>query len=102
MHFVTGLRWFMLDVSIIYCPEDKDVYKVELLVEPGSTINDVLITSKLFELYPETKDYAIGIYSDIADSGDLVRHGDRIEVYRPLKIDPKSRRRQKAKKTISR
>jgi putative ubiquitin-RnfH superfamily antitoxin RatB of RatAB toxin-antitoxin module len=38
----------------------------------------------------------VGIFSRPVSHDTLLREGDRVEVYRPLKVDPKERRRQVA------
>ncbi len=39
---------------------------------------------------------AIGIYGRVHGRGHIPADGDRIELYRPLKIDPRARRRARA------
>ena len=41
---------------------------------------------------------AIGIYGRIVDENHRVRDGDRIELYRPLVVDPKEARRRRAQR----
>ena len=38
-----------------------------------------------------------GIFGEICDRAAVPREGDRIEIYRPLKADPKESRRERAK-----
>jgi putative ubiquitin-RnfH superfamily antitoxin RatB of RatAB toxin-antitoxin module len=42
-------------------------------------------------------DADIGIFGELCDRAAVPRDGDRIEIYRPLKADPKESRRARAK-----
>jgi uncharacterized protein len=39
----------------------------------------------------------VGIFGELCDRAAVPRDGDRIELYRPLKSDPKESRRERAK-----
>jgi len=39
----------------------------------------------------------VGIFGELCDRGAVPRDGDRIEIYRPLKSDPKESRRERAR-----
>ena len=39
----------------------------------------------------------VGIFGELCDRAAVPRDGDRIEIYRPLKADPKESRRARAK-----
>lgn len=73
-------------------------------VEKGSTIEIAIQRSGILTLFPEidlTKQ-KVGIFSKPRLLTDSVAAGDRIEIYRPLSIDPKEARRAKAKKLARR
>jgi uncharacterized protein len=40
----------------------------------------------------------IGVFGRVVSSTTLLRDGDRVEIYRALKIDPKEARRRRARK----
>jgi len=48
--------------------------------------------------YPEVSHFPAGIYSKPVEKTAIVEAGDRIEIYRPLLIDPMEKRRERAKK----
>ena len=54
--------------------------------------------SGLLEEFPELgcQVLALGIYGRRVDPGHLLRAGDRVEIYRPLKVDPREARRRAA------
>jgi putative ubiquitin-RnfH superfamily antitoxin RatB of RatAB toxin-antitoxin module len=39
----------------------------------------------------------LGIFGQICNRGDIPEEGDRIEIYRPLKSDPRERRRERVR-----
>ncbi len=39
----------------------------------------------------------VGIFGELCERGAVPRDGDRIEIYRPLKLDPKESRRERAR-----
>jgi putative ubiquitin-RnfH superfamily antitoxin RatB of RatAB toxin-antitoxin module len=57
----------------------------------GATVLDALRKAGL------GKENAVGIFGEPAALETRLRDGDRVEVYRPLKIDPKEARRRRAK-----
>jgi uncharacterized protein len=42
-------------------------------------------------------DADVGIFGELCDSSAVPRDGDRIEIYRPLRLDPKESRRARAR-----
>lgn len=87
----------MVRVEVIYCPQDQPVFHQCLMIQTGSTVQDVLLQSSLFNQYPEAQSLAVGIFSKWVERNTIVHSGDRIEVLRPLRVDPKENRRQRAK-----
>ncbi len=68
-------------------------------VEEGCTIEKAIHLSGILKIFPEidlTKQ-KIGIFSQAALLSDIVRAGERIEIYRALTIDPKEARRKRGK-----
>jgi putative ubiquitin-RnfH superfamily antitoxin RatB of RatAB toxin-antitoxin module len=89
----------LIRVEVAYARPDSQRI-VTLEVEAGSTIEKVIQHSGILKLFPEI-DLArqkVGIFSKPRDLSDLVNDGDRIEIYRPLIIDPKEARRARARK----
>ncbi|MDR3492470.1 MAG: RnfH family protein [Gammaproteobacteria bacterium] len=67
--------------------------------EPGCTIETAIERSGILELYPEIDltQQKVGIFSQLKQLNDTVQAGDRVEIYRPLTIDPKEARKRRAK-----
>lgn len=64
----------------------------------GLTVAQLLEQTQVLQQYPELKGRAIGIYGRLVEADTILEPGDRLEIYAPLKIDPKAARRAKAKK----
>jgi hypothetical protein len=84
-------------VEVVYAlPGREDA--VSLKVPAGATALDALRASGLLERHPEI-DLArqtIGIYGKLVSAQSPLRDGDRVEVYRPLVVEPKEARRRRA------
>jgi putative ubiquitin-RnfH superfamily antitoxin RatB of RatAB toxin-antitoxin module len=86
-----------IKVEIIYARPDDQVLK-SLLVPAATTVEQAITLSGITDLFPEIdlKKNRIGIFSKFAKPETILRHHDRIEIYRPLIIDPKEARRKRA------
>lgn len=86
-----------LNVEVAYSPAPGQVTCVVLRLPPGSTVADALARSGLLEQHPELQGQvlSIGVWGALRAPGDVLRDRDRVEVYRPLRVDPKEARRQR-------
>ncbi|GAB4482104.1 MAG: hypothetical protein OHK0044_31000 [Burkholderiaceae bacterium] len=83
--------------TVVYCAPDRQ-WLVRVDIPAGSTLRDAVIASGLPQRVPELDPDALdlGVFSRLRDPEEPVREGDRIEIYRPLAIDPKQARRVRA------
>ena len=74
---------------------------IALEVEEGCCIRQAVESSGILQRFPEIDlaQQSVGIFSKKHELSDVLSDGDRIEIYRPLTIDPKEARRTKAKVT---
>ena len=86
-----------IQVEIVFATADEQRLSV-LTVPADATIADVIAMSALAEHFPEHDLGAmrVGVWGHPADRSQAVSDGDRIEIYRPLEIDPRVARRQLA------
>ena len=86
-----------LRVVVIYSPAPRQVDQVELHLAPGATVHDGLRESGLLQRHPtiDLASHKIGVWGKLKGLDDILRDGDRVELYRPLKVDPKEARRQR-------
>ena len=83
-------------VGVVYADPQTQIEKwVDVAVD--STAGEAIAASGIADSLPAGfVPTAIGIYGCIVDEHHRVRDGDRIELYRPLQIDPKEARRRRA------
>jgi putative ubiquitin-RnfH superfamily antitoxin RatB of RatAB toxin-antitoxin module len=81
-----------MQVEVVYAsPASQQVVKVQL--KPGATVRDAVVASGFY-----IKNYKLGIFGRTVPLDTKVADGDRVEIYRPLLIDPKEARRRRALK----
>jgi len=78
------------------CPDG--VYLREVLLAPGATVATALHACDLARALPGLDPDAapVGIHGRKVPRDQVLRDGDRVEVYRPLRIDPMQARRRRA------
>ena len=87
----------MLEIEIVYGLADRQVLK-SMTVAEGTTVREATLKSGLEVAFPELdlQQSPLGIFGKAVKDETVLRDGDRIEVYRPLLIDPKEARRKRA------
>ncbi|XKH01795.1 RnfH family protein [Marinobacter nauticus] len=90
-----------MEVEIAYArPEKQRIVTVQ--VPEDATMLEAVKQSGITELFPEIdlETVDMGIFGKVVKkpAEHQLREGDRIELYRPLKIDPKQARLNRAKK----
>ncbi len=87
-----------MQVEVIYAlPEQQELILVD--VAEDATVEQAILQSGILKRFPEIdlKTAKIGIFSQKATLNDKLHEHDRVEIYRPLKIDPKKARRVRMK-----
>lgn len=87
----------LLEISVVYAlPETACL--ISLQVQKGCTVKQAIETSHILEKFPEIvlDSSKIGIFSKPVGLDTVLSEGDRIEIYRSLKVDPKEARRKRA------
>lgn len=87
-----------ISVEIVYArPDVQRMLEVE--IAEHSTIEQAILASDMLKLFPEIDltQAAVGIFGQRKSLTDRVSAGDRIEIYRPLAMDPMIARRLRAK-----
>ncbi|MDP3135798.1 MAG: RnfH family protein [Burkholderiaceae bacterium] len=90
----------MLRLSVLWSPQVGEVHEVHLSLPPGTTLGDAVQASGLAARFAriDLAQDMFGIWGRPAASRSLLADGDRVEIYRPLQVDPKVARRQRFKK----
>lgn len=85
-------------VEVAYArPDRQEIIAIE--VESGCSIQRAIEQSGILQRFPEIdlQCQSVGIFSKRRELTDILQAGDRVEIYRPLTIDPMEARRAKAK-----
>lgn len=91
----------LIEVEVTYALPDKQSL-VKISVEPTATVEQAIVQSGLLETYSDidlTKN-RVGIWYKTTKLDTVLKHGDRVEIYRPLIADPKEVRKRRAQKAM--
>jgi uncharacterized protein len=92
--FVPGLR-----VEVVSCGQAAVVRQVSLELPAGSSLGLALDQSGLTTTGQVLEQgLKVGIWGRVRSLDTVLRDMDRVEVYRPLKVDPKEARRLRYRK----
>jgi uncharacterized protein len=86
-----------LKISLVYSPAPRQVREWSLELAPGSTVAQALAEGGIFEEFPglQTTQPALGIWGKKTSLAQVLKEGDRVEIYRDLRVDPKIARRER-------
>lgn len=88
-----------IDVEVAYATPDKQLI-IPLQVDRGVTVEQAVKLSGVLEHFPEIdpEKIKVGIFGKVCKPDSELQAGERVEIYRPLLLDPKEHRRQRAAK----
>jgi putative ubiquitin-RnfH superfamily antitoxin RatB of RatAB toxin-antitoxin module len=86
-----------LRIALVFSAGARQVHQVTIDVAAGSTVKYALMYSGLLaDCSSDTlKTLELGIWGRKVLSSHQLRDGDRVEIYRPLLVDPKVARRER-------
>ena len=101
MPSLSELKSFMerlMQVEVVYGDAEHQTL-LNCEIAESSTVRDAIIHSGILQKYPELEisSLELGVFSKKVDLTHDLQEGDRVEIYRPLTIDPKEARRLRAK-----
>jgi putative ubiquitin-RnfH superfamily antitoxin RatB of RatAB toxin-antitoxin module len=88
-----------ISIELVYSPAPGKLHQKVLVLPMGSCVQDALQTSEgqfLLRQNPDLsleKGIGVGIWGRLVDKTTVLKAGDRLELYRPLTVDPKMARR---------
>ncbi len=87
-------------IEVAYALPDEQ-WVLAVTVEAICTVGEAIHSSGILERFPDIDltHNKVGIFGQQASLDALLREGDRVEVYRPLLIDPKQARRVRAQQS---
>ena len=90
----------MPHVLVMYSPGPRQVLEWPLELPEGATLRDAVLASGWPQACPgqDVGAVEIGVWGRRGSLDQAARDGDRVEVYRPLLVDPKVARRERFRK----
>jgi putative ubiquitin-RnfH superfamily antitoxin RatB of RatAB toxin-antitoxin module len=87
-------------VLVVYSPGPRAFHEWPVVVAAGATVLQALQNSPVAATFPELDlpTAVAGVWGRKTRLDQRVREGDRIEIYRPLEVDPKVARRERFRK----
>ena len=108
MHLSSALRLFMvkpelpanddlLEIELVFSPAPRQIRQWALVLPTGSLLAQALAAGRVFYEFPEllAARLRVGIWGRKVGLDQLLANHDRIEIYRPLRVDPKVARRER-------
>jgi putative ubiquitin-RnfH superfamily antitoxin RatB of RatAB toxin-antitoxin module len=90
-----------LTIEVAYATPQKQ--KIIVISAPaGTTLSEAIDRSAIQAEFPDmvVDPDRVGVFGRKATMDQVLRDGDRVEIYRPLIADPKEARRKRAEKTL--
>ena len=88
----------MIEVTFCCSPAPREVFEQVLRLAPGATVADAVKASGLSQRFPQLdwrEAMTPGIWGREVGWDEPLEDGDRIELCRPLAVDPKVARRER-------
>jgi uncharacterized protein len=86
-------------VEVAFSPQAGQVWRRDVSLPDGGTVRDALLASGLTQAFPSVDlgdvSLSVGVWGRRCGLGEGLRDGDRVEVYRPLRVDPNQARLQR-------
>lgn len=87
-----------IQISLLYCDDDQYCHRLQLSVPINTTIEQALALSQWREQLALPEPLIVGIFGLKMPLDTVLADGERIEIYRPLRMNPKEIRRKRAEK----
>lgn len=90
-----------MEVEVAFAtPNKQNIIVVQLQGAPD--VQDAIIKSGIIEQFSEIDllSMKVGVFGKVCDLDKILEDGDRVEIYRPLLINPMDARRNRALKPI--
>lgn len=84
-------------IEVVYAlPHEQTLFKLQ--VPPDTTVAEAIRLSGVMQAYPDIDlgRNKLGIFGKLTQADAVLCDRDRIEIYRPLRADPKEVRRKRA------
>jgi putative ubiquitin-RnfH superfamily antitoxin RatB of RatAB toxin-antitoxin module len=85
----------LIEVEIVLAMPERQYLQV-IRVPAGASVADAIAVSGVENVFPElaVNKMCCGIWGTVVDRTHSLRAGDRLEIYRPLAVNPRDARRE--------
>jgi putative ubiquitin-RnfH superfamily antitoxin RatB of RatAB toxin-antitoxin module len=89
-----------IKVTVLYSPGPRTVREWTITLPPGAMVSQAVQASGVLREFPDVdmRALSVGIWNREATLSHPLRDGDRVEIYRGLRVDPKVARRERFRK----
>lgn len=84
-----------MNVTLVYASAPRTVHEMTLEVPEACTLEQALRLAGWCARFPDVLSLPTGIWNHKRSRDTPLREGDRVEVYRDLRVDPKVARRER-------
>lgn len=86
-----------IQVTVVCSSAPRQMREIALTLETGATVQQALLASGLETLAPslDLKKSVVGVWGRKVGMDQVMKEHDRVEVYRPLRVNPKTARRER-------
>lgn len=86
-----------IQVTVVYSPAPREVLQWRLSLPAGASVRQAVLASGLPDACPDLllESASPGVWGRKVDWEQPLRDRDRVELYRPLTVDPKVARRER-------
>jgi putative ubiquitin-RnfH superfamily antitoxin RatB of RatAB toxin-antitoxin module len=86
-----------IQVTLVYSPSPREVREIALALPRGATLLQAVQASGIQAMFPDLdlQQVQVGVWGRKAGLEQVLRDRDRVELYRPLKVNPKVARRER-------
>ena len=96
-----GVFFLAMKITVTYAPTQRLAQEWLLELPIGSSVQQALQNSGVQEAFSDIPellargDLCLGIWGRTCHAGQVLSDQDRVEIYRPLRVDPKIARRER-------
>jgi putative ubiquitin-RnfH superfamily antitoxin RatB of RatAB toxin-antitoxin module len=86
-----------INIEVVFALPDRQSL-LSIAVDAGATVAQVVRHQEVEKAFPDSgfDELSVGIWGHEVDRDRVLKDGDRVEIYRPLELDPKEARRRLA------
>ena len=89
----------LIAVEVAYAEQDRQSL-IALEIATGSNVEQAISASGILRRFPDIKlnEQKVGIFGSVCELTTKLGNGDRVEIYRPLRLNPMDARRERVRK----